>query len=371
MSDEVQERVLRFLTSPAGARPPAASPSETFEELARALFAFQYDRNPAYHRWCDALGCSPSGVRSIEEIPAVPTAAFKELELVCGPPVAEFRTSGSTGTGSGRHLMLSLEPYRSSALKQFQRCVLPEGWKMRTLILAPPPALKPSSSLSCMLSWVLEAYGEEGSGWYVSTAGLQCKRFIEALLNAQRDGVPVLLAGTTAAFLSFYDYCDALRARARLPSGSRLMDTGGQKGSGVPEPLPLEEFQARFFRRTQETLGIPEECCVNEYGMTELSSQFYDSVLLGKGGSATQPRVKVGPPWVRTFVMDPVTLEPCLAGQTGLLQHLDLANAGSVMAVLTEDLGHVAGEGFVLEGRPQAAEARGCGLTFEELMAGR
>jgi len=50
-----------------------------------------------------------------------------------------------------------------------------------------------------------------------------------------------------------------------------------------------------------------------------------------------------------------------------LLVHLDLANVGSVMAVQTEDLGTVVPGGFVLEGRPRAAEARGCGLTFEEL----
>ncbi len=267
--------------------------------------------------------------------------------------------------------MPSLEPYRVSALTQFKRCVLPEGGKMRLLVLAPSPDLRPAASLSRMLDWVLGEYGDAGSGWFVSAAGLEGERLTEALLQIQGEKAPVLLAGTTAAFLAFYDHCDAAGVRFSLPEGSRLMDTGGRKGTGSADLAPLAEFQASVYRRTVETLGIPEERCINEYGMTELSSQFYDSAHPGGRGGEVQPRVKYGPPWVRTFVLDPVTLEPCPAGETGLLQHLDLANVGSVMAVLTEDLGRTAGEGFVLEGRPRAAAARGCGLTFAELALGR
>jgi hypothetical protein len=72
--------------------------------------------------------------------------------------------------------------------------------------------------------------------------------------------------------------------------------------------------------------------------------------------------------------VDPVTLAPLPPGRVGLLRVLDLANAGSVAHVLTEDLGETADDGGVLlRGRPAAAEARGCGLTFEVLLraAGR
>jgi hypothetical protein len=116
---------------------------------------------------------------------------------------------------------------------------------------------------------------------------------------------------------------------------------------------------------------------VNEYGMTELFSQFYDAIMLDKGvakGNAgpalpahAHPRVKIGPRWTRTFVIDPATLGPVTEGEKGILKHLDLANAGSVMAVLTEDMGRASGDGFILNGRPAQAESRGCGLTFAEI----
>jgi len=363
----LQERVLRFLTSPG---------AESFDALALAVFRYQVETNRPYRQWCEATGRNPDTVTALEEIPPVPVAAFKELELSCGLPAAEFRTSGTTRTGFGRHLLPSLEPYRVAALTWFGACVMPEGWKMRTLVLAPPPSLRPASSLSRMLGWVADACGEDGSGWFVGAEGLERERLAGALLDAQRGGVPVLLLATTAALLAFLDYCDDTGLSVALPGGSRLMDTGGQKGTGAAWPRPAAEFQAGVYRRVTATLGIPPARCVNEYGMTELCSQFYDDVLLRVPPQAgllrpqdtvASPRIKAVPPWVRTRVVDPVTLAPAPDGQTGLLVHLDLANVGSVLAVQTEDLGTVVPGGFVLEGRPRAAEARGCGLTFEEL----
>jgi len=221
-----------------------------------------------------------------------------------------------------------------------------------------------------MLAWVVDAFGEEGSGWYVGADCLERERLAESLLYAQRGGVPVLVVATTAALLAFLDYCDGTSLRIALPGGSRLMDTGGQKGSGARWPRPAAEFQAGVYRRCTEVLGIPASRCVNEYGMTELCSQFYDDAMLKPQEVVATPRIKAVPPWVRTRVVDPVTLEPAPEGQTGLLVHVDLANVGSVIAVQTEDLGTLVPGGFVLEGRPRAAEARGCGLTFEELAAG-
>jgi len=355
----IQARVLDFIAGPG---------SESFDGLARAVFEFQYANNPGYRRWCSALGRDPSGVSSPGEIPAVPTAVFKELDLVCGKPGVEFRTSGTSGFGQGRHLAPSMDLYRASALAHFRRCVLPEGWKMRTLLLAPSPELKPLSSLSRMLGWVLEECAD-GGGWFVTTGGLERERLAETLLDSQRGGVPVLVAGTTAAFLDFFDYCDRTGLRISLPGGSRLMDTGGWKGVKREESVSLDDFQAAVYRRATECLGIPTERAVNEYGMTELFSQFYDPVFLDRPASSEKVprRVKTGPPWTRTFVLDPVTLAPAQAGDRGLLMHLDLANAGSVMAVLTEDMGVAADGGFILHGRPVGAEARGCGLTFAEL----
>ena len=352
------ERILRLIADPA---------AESFEALALDLFRHQVEVNPAYRAWCVAAGTDPGRLRTVGDIPAVPVAAFKELEFVCGTPTAEFRTSGTTGTGRGRHLLPELDTYRTGALAWFGACVMPEGWRLRTFVLAPPPAARPYSSLSRMLGWILEVHGEPGSGWFVGPDGLETDRLVEGLLDAQRAGGPVLVLATSAALQALLDALDRDHVRIALPGGSRLMDTGGQKGTGATAPAPPDRFQARLYARAAALLGVPAAKCVNEYGMTELSSQAYDETILHPEvvGAA---RVKRFPHWVRVATVDPVTMSTLPPGETGLLRILDLANRGSVAHVLTEDLGAVTPDGgILLHGRPAAAEARGCGLTFAEL----
>jgi hypothetical protein len=113
-------------------------------------------------------------------------------------------------------------------------------------------------------------------------------------------------------------------------------------------------------------LDVPPGRVVNEYGMTELLSQLYEPVLVeGEEGRGRH----VPPPWLRVRALDPVTLAPLPEGRPGLLVFFDLANAGSVSHVLTEDMGRVTPEGVVLQGRVRGAEPRGCSLAMEELLA--
>jgi hypothetical protein len=141
------------------------------------------------------------------------------------------------------------------------------------------------------------------------------------------------------------------------------MDTGGYKGKGrdVPEDVLRETYQA--------LLGLDPASCVNEYGMTELCSQFYDTTLRDRvlRGRESERR-KAPPPWVRVRVVDPETLAPLPRGRTGLLQHFDLANLGSVCAIQTEDLGVEHDDGFVVRGRPAGAQPRGCSIAMDDLL---
>ena len=98
--------------------------------------------------------------------------------------------------------------------------------------------------------------------------------------------------------------------------------------------------------------------------MTELTSQAYTAVLAD--GDAD---LFFCPQWMRFRVLDPTTLEECDEGATGILALLDLANLGSAVHVLTEDLAVREGAGFRLVGRAAGAELRGCSLTAEELAA--
>jgi hypothetical protein len=104
------------------------------------------------------------------------------------------------------------------------------------------------------------------------------------------------------------------------------------------------------------------------YGMSEFSSQFLDNTMRNAYQGRQGPLAKANPPWTRTLVVDPETLEPVPRGQRGLLLHYDLANRNSGVAILTEDVGLEGEAGFTLLGRAQGSEVRGCSVAIDEML---
>lgn len=363
-ADELRDALLARIA--AGTDTPL--PDAEFDRLARAVFAHQLAGNEPYRLFCERRGASPATMAHWTEIPAVPTDAFKAAALVTGRPedaAAVFRTSGTTQGRErrGTHYLPDLALYDAALRAGFAAHLLPGGARLPILSLVPRPSDVPDSSLSHMLGEVMDAFGTGGSGWFVDTAGGIGHAGLDAALRRAEDaGEPVLVAGTAFAFVHWLDALRAAETRYRLPEGSRVMDTGGFKGRS--REVTREELYAEIGER----LGIAPAWCANEYGMTEMSSQFYDAVA-GQG-EPVPARVYRGPPWVRTRATDPETLRILPHGEVGVLRHWDLANLGSVMAIQTADLGVTAPDGaFRLLGRATGAEARGCSIAMDELLS--
>ncbi|HEX8322147.1 hypothetical protein [Longimicrobium sp.] len=363
-ADELRSELLSRIRMGPG----TAMDDGEFDRLARAVFAHQYACNQPYRLFCDRRGASPDSIAHWGEIPAVPTDAFKAAALVCGDAGAEmaavFRTSGTTAGPErrGTHHVPDLALYDAALRAGFAAHLLPDGARPRVISLVPPPSALPDSSLSHMAGAVMADFGGEGSGWFVSPdGGIDHQGLGDALCAAERDGEPVCILGTAFAFVHWLDALREAGVRHRLPAGSRLMDTGGFKGRS--REVTREELYAGF----DELLGVPFAWCVNEYGMTEMSSQFYDGVA----GSALPPsrRLHMGPAWVRTQATDPETLKPLPHGETGVLRHVDLANLHSVAAIQTADLGITSPEGIRVLGRARGAEARGCSIAMDDLLS--
>ena len=223
-------------------------------------------------------------------------------------------------------------------------------------ILFPDEQAMPNSSLAHYLALAKSEFGTADSRYFLGSEGLDIPGLCAALDESQRSGQPYALLG---ASFSLVHVMDALRAQGRrfqLPEGSRILDTGGYKGQS--RELPLEEFYADL----SDLLGVPRTYCINMYGMTELSTQFYDD------GNAVLPSVKSGPHWIRSRLVEPVTGRSVAAGERGILVHCDLANYNSVSTILTEDVGLWADGGFLLLGRAEGAAAKGCSLAVDEFV---
>ncbi len=357
-------------TTPAGldARILAAIAAYALDEdgflaLARDLLAYQLAHNPPYAAFARSRGVDSAHLPArVEDIPAVPAAAFKEARLATFPPARTavwFETSGTTRGRGGRHELPTTRLYEAALLASFDRLLLGDGARLRYLNLVPDPREHPHSSLGFMMATVARERGDGRTGWYLRGDALDLDGFLRDVGRARADGAPVCLATTAFGLVALLDGLAARGSRPVLPAGSRIMETGGFKGRSrvVPRAALYREAAARF--------GLPAAAIVAEYGMTELSSQYYDAPA---GRERIEPRVKLPPPWLRPIVVDGDG-RPLPAGVVGAVRHVDLANRGSVIAVETEDLGALAGGGLVLLGREQGAELRGCSLDAEALLA--
>jgi hypothetical protein len=348
----------------AGVRDPLSD--DHFNRLALAVFGYQFAHNAPYRAYCRSRGVDAFSPIHWTQVPAVPTAAFKAVPLVCGDPAVAvvFRTSGTTaGPGRrGEHYLPDLTLYDASLRASFAAHLLTDAARLPFFSLIPPPEEFPDSSLSHMVGAVMAEFAAPGSGYFVGPAGIDVEGLIGALRRAEAEGRPVCVLGTSFALVHLLDALRERDARIRLPEGSRLMDTGGFKGRS------REVTREQLYALSRQWLGIPPAWCVNEYGMTEMGSQFYDTEAGSPQGSELSARRHRGPPWVRTRAVDPETLELLPDGEVGILRHWDLANLGSVMTLQTEDLGVCGEGGFRLLGRSAGAEPRGCSLAMDELL---
>jgi len=206
-----------------------------FNSLALELFALQFQHNAAYRKICAARSLTPGIVEHWTQIPAVPTAAFKELELTCLAPnerTTVFHSSGTTEQKPSRHFHSpeSLKVYEASLWPWFQANMaigapnsdsacfpsgiaradsdqpslrsfgaagigVPSARQFQLIILTPPPEQAPHSSLVHMFETVWQKLGGAETAFVGNTADTEAKRWGERPREPQTD----MLDGSSVA----------------------------------------------------------------------------------------------------------------------------------------------------------------------------
>jgi hypothetical protein len=352
-SDALHARARELVRAFEDGRPPP----EPFDALARDIARFQAAHVEGYARLCAARGVRPDCIDRAADAPAVPTDAFKLARVAAFPPDAAgavFRTSGTTIGARGTHEMRSSATYDLGALA-FARRMLTPDWKtpFPVLALAPSPNELPDSSLVHMIAAFARSWGPPDERvFFIEGDVIDVMSLDEIVAREMTDGTDrLLLCGTSFAFVHFLEGFED-DTMFRLPAGSRVMQTGGFKGkSREVEPEKLRSDIARAF-------GLAPHAVIGEYGMTELSSQFYES----------SPGVYAEPPWARVVPVDPETLAPVADGEIGIARIEDLLNVDSAFAVLAADRVRRVPGGFELLGRAPGAAPRGCSIAVDEIL---
>jgi hypothetical protein len=305
-----------------------------FETIALEVFAFQYENCVIYRKYVDLLDRkSPT---CIEEIPFLPIEFFKSQEVLSIPKSGKetlFLSSGTGMIGRSKHLVSNVSIYEASFFNAYQ--LLFGNPKEKVILALLPNYLEQgNSSLVYMVSALIEASKNELSGFLLNEFEEIKKRY-EAAINSGKE---VVIFGVSYALLDL--------AEQKMDfSQAKIIETGGMKGRR--KELTKAELHAVLV----EGLGV--DFVSSEYGMTELLSQAYSL----KNG------VFVCPPWMKVLfrdVYDPLTLVS--SEKSGGINVIDLANINSCSFIQTQDLGRKTSEGFVIEGRIDLADIRGCNL---------
>jgi hypothetical protein len=336
---------------------------EPFDALAADLARFQAAHVPGYGRLCAARGIDPRAIVRADEAPAVPADAFRLGRVFAfaeGDATVAFQTSGTTLGARGRHEMRHTLTYDAAALASGRAMLAPDrSVPVPVLVIGPAAAEAPDSSLAHMFALFARAFGAPGSGEMAFVRGgvLELDALRDCVASLRAD-VPAIVLSTSFALVHLIDRLGD--EGLRLPRASRIVQTGGFKGkSRVVSPADLRRAIARCF-------AADERAVVGEYGMTELSSQFWEATFVDQEAA---PGVYVEPPWARVVPVDPMSLAAVSEGEVGIARIEDLANVDSAWAILTQDRVRRVGGGFELLGRATGAVPRGCSIALDEMLS--
>lgn len=320
----------------------AASPGN-FLTLTLEVFHFQYEHNPIYRQYCNAINTDIATVDRLEKIPFLPISFFKThaVKTTGFEPEAVFESSGTTTSVNSRHLVKELEVYRKSFMGCYEKFY---GYPAAKCILGLLPSYleRNNSSLVMMVNELIKVGNSPLSGFYL----YDLEKLHRTIMHNELLKTPTLLIGVTYALLDFAEQYP-MQLRHTI-----VMETGGMKGRRE------EMTRQQVHERLQEQLGI--DLVHSEYGMTELLSQAYSK---GDG-------IFHCPAWMKVLIRsedDPFHLMDAAAAinrpLAGAINIIDLANIYSCAFIATDDIGRLHNnESFEVLGRMDAGDVRGCSL---------
>lgn len=316
--------------------------TENFGQLALEIFNFQYNNNPVYKDYADALKIVPDLVKSIEDIPFLPISFFRshDIQTTGFNLQAIFESSGTTGSVNSRHLIKDLSLYEESFMNGFEYfygsiknfCVIG---------LLPSYLERKNSSLIYMVEKLIAESGHMYSGFYLN----EHEKLVNVLNELENQKQKALLIGVSFALL------DLAEKFSLSLTNTIVMETGGMKGRRK------EILRQELHTILQKSFNVSS--IHSEYGMTELLSQAY---------SKTNGIFQC-PPWMKILIRDeddPLFVSgPQIQNETitGAINIIDLANIYSCSFIATDDAGKLYNDGsFEVLGRLDNSDLRGCSL---------
>lgn len=352
-------------------RPYAPTAAEKRSKLLAGLneLTEHHRKNCApYDRIVRALFNGVGAAGQLSTVPWLPVQLFKRAELMSVPREQIVKTLISSGTSGQAPSRIFLDRETASSQARILATIAGDFLgkaRMPMLIIDDASFLRDRTRFNARAAAILGFSSLGRDHFYLLDERLRPDwDALSTFLDSHRN-MPILLFGFT--FIIWQSFVEAARAEGRhfrFPEGSVLVHGGGWKRLEARK-VSGEAFKAAL----TEHFGI--ERIHNYYGMVEQVGSIYFE--------CEQARLHT-PAYSEIIIRDPVSLEPLLNGEAGLVQVLSLLpRSYPGHSLLTEDLGTIIGEddcpcgrngkSFRVHGRLKNVEMRGCSDTRPVLAA--
>jgi hypothetical protein len=315
------------------------------------------------------LRVAPSELADLASVPAVPVRMFKDFNLATCDPQDIVRVLRSSGTTSHQPSVVPLDKITATNQTKALRSILGEylGEKRKVMLVIDHPGINAPGreltargagvrGLSIYAKEIIYLLREEDGRLVLDETALARARELSAASD-------VYVFGFT--YIVWSVFCSQMEERGlRLELPRAMVFHGGGWKKLKDQKVDRETFSARL----SKVLGCDPLGVRDFYGMAEQTGVIFVDCELGH---------KHVPAFGQVIIRDVHTLEECPAGKRGLIEVMSaLGHSYYSQAILTEDVGRMLGVDdcpcgrkgryFVVDGRAEQAEARGCGDTFRE-----
>ena len=152
------------------------SSNTAFKQAALKVFAYQYQHNPIYQQFANAIGKTPNNVNNIIDIPYLPISFFKTHQVITttNPPPKEglgevptiFESSGTTQSNTSKHYVKDISVYEKSFITNFEQ-VYGNIDQYCIIALLPSYLERQNASLVYMVKELIYKSKHAQSGFYI------------------------------------------------------------------------------------------------------------------------------------------------------------------------------------------------------------
>lgn len=315
-----------------------------------------------YAKMMKAINYNPDDVLDYYDIPFIPVALFKELELSSVPKEEIFKTMTSSGTTGQAVSKIYLNKETASNQQKTLAKIVSDftgSTRMPMLIIDCPSVVKNRAMFSARGAGILgfSIFGADKTYALDDDMNINIHAVEEFL--ERHKGQRILLFGFTFMIWQHF-YKELLKLDHKLDLSNGVLIHGGGWKKLVSEAVSHEEFK----KRLTDVCGLSD--VHDYYGMVEQTGCIYMECECGHLHASVFSDV------ITRRAND---FSVCDIGETGIVQVISmLPESYPGHSLLTEDEGVILGEDdcpcgrkgkyFKINGRLKNAEIRGCSDTY-------